>query len=742
MSYTHFIEHKEILNILEVADWTKVRCTLVLTNGYARFSSTAADPYVYKDITPSIKGWEHRFISIRYKVISGAPANGQIFYTTAGHGYSASYYKLIPALTADGQWHTTVLDMSDLTAGGDDWITNEITGIRIDLTDTHPVVIDLYWIGFLIQVYPSGDWEIKHEFPTGCIFSRRIFSGELTFGNILFNGSNDYDYIMGIVDCQRLPYVIKCNDVTWWEGYINHTIGYKIDEDNCTLETTPLLSDEYDCFITYGDIEYSWGLLSAFINAIIYDDDGGGGPYDLIAECNMYRLSLVIDEFINVFINADTVCGFAGDIVSSFFWLDDYPDTTVNAVNYITGANYWEDIGIQKLQKVRSELGSAVALTTTYLTFNKLMSFLRDTFNVYWYIDINGDFRIEHLHFFEHDFADRDHTLLPDDIDITALLDKFTGRALGYGKNKWDYLSDIPSQEILTLMDAVTEDFVGLPIFYDIECTYNWPQITIKNIDHPDLFTDLPMIVADPDSVTAEGFFICAMKYELRCIDYSRITGWPTDAGYDIFSYSGDAITQAVNAAGAAYGRSNSIGAVSIGQTWRACISDYTNLGGEHPVMKIVNAAGAVLSSAQTINADGIYDFVVSTANANGYLNVQNTDACDWLFGECLLVKMEWIVQWDTGAISAALQNNGHLSTANLMDNYWRHGRVLIDGIMNGNVEVFDSIVPNRHQIPISIPKCCDILHWNTYIVTGLGDGKIYRLTEKKDTYEVELLYP
>ena len=123
---------------------------------------------------------------------------------------------------------------------------------------------------------------------------------------------------------------------------------------------------------------------------------------------------------------------------------------------------------------------------------------------------------------------------------------------------------------------------------------------------------------------------------------------------------------------------------------------------------------------------------------------VRNTIACDWEFTDCVIdpENLEWVVQWEVGAISAATQNNGHMSIANLMDNYWRSGRVLLDGTMNGNVEVFDSVMPSRLQNSITIPKCCEEIHWNTYIITDLGDGKIYSLVEKTDSYEVELLYP
>ena len=601
-----------------------------------------------------------------------------------------------------------------------------------------------------IQVYPSGDWDIKHTFPTGCIFSRRAFSGELTFGNRTFNGqSDDYTYIMGIVDCQRLPYEIKCNDVTFWEGYINHIIGYDVDQDNCTLTTTPLLSDEYDCFVTYGNVKYPWSnLVTGIVTAVIYEDDSSADPQVIIAESNMFLLNDVVTQFVNStgFINADAVCGFAGDVVSSFFWLDNYPDTTANAVNYITGVNYWDDIGINQLNTVRDALGGTVDFNAHYTTFNSLMKWLNVTFNVYWYIDANGDFRLEHLHYFEHDFADRDHTLFPDDVNIITTLDKYTGKPIGYGKNKFNYLeNELPSEETVAFMDAVTQDFVGLPIYYDVECTYNYPEKQVLEHSQGDIFTDLPMIVADPDSVTGEGYFICAMKYENIMHDTVLIDAWPTNAVYNFFGYTLDAINSAEQpGAGAAYARSNSFGTITAGEVWRVWIDGYTNLGGEDPVMSITSSVGGVRSNNRVINADGYYNFTITAGAAiAGYLSVQNTAACDWLWEDCVIDEVvdEWVVQWDLGVLSGVIQNNGHLSIANLMDNYWRHGRVLIDGTMNGNAEGFSSVKPNRHQISVIIPKCCDLMHWNTYVLSDLGYGRIYALTEGSDTYEVELLY-
>ena len=597
-----------------------------------------------------------------------------------------------------------------------------------------------------IQVYPSGDWDIKHTFPTGCIFSRRTLSGKLTFGNRTFNGqSDDYTYIMGIVDCKRPTYEIKCNGVTWWEGYINHKIGYSIDEDNCTITTTPLLSDEYDCFVIYGfkDVIHFAGFTSPIFITIL--DEPVTLPYTVLGTSIGQTLYATVNFIINNVINADVECGFVGDIVSSFFWRDDYPDATPNAVNYITGAVEFEEIGVARIHEVRDTLGGTVDDNYQYISFNEIMAWLK-VFNVYWYIDINGDFRLEHLHYFERSFADRNHTLLPDDINITTILDKYTGKPIGYGKNKYDYLEDeLPSEEIVSFMDAVTEDFVGLPIYYDVECTYNYPIQKIKKYTFPEVLTDLPMLVADPDSVTSDGWVLMAMKYQNLFEDNAIITGWPTDVGYDTFTYTGAAITSAIQGIAIdCYAHTNTIGNVSLGEIYYVLITGYVNNGGEDPTLSIANVGVVDISNTIVITGDGLYIFTITAAGpVAGYLLVYNTLPCDWEFTDCVIdpENFQWLVQWELGALSGDTQNNGHMSIANLMDNYWRHDRILADGTMNGNAEGFSSVRQNRHQVSVVIPKCCDLMHWNTYIQSDLGYGKIHALTEGSDTYEVELLY-
>jgi len=621
------------------------------------------------------------------------------------------------------------------------------------------------------QVFPGGEWEIVHKFPEGCIFSRREFSGTLTFGNIGYNRvSDDYDYLIGFGEqyCQRLSYEIYCNNELYWEGYINHTLSYEVDEDNCTIKVTPLLLDEYDCFVLNGEIEYNTGYgETPFVgidryDVVLYDRGDGSPPYDTegtLPDC------LELQDMINNWIKSGYYmdCDFTGQVRSSFFWLDDYPDETTPTENYVTrAANPWDEIYLCSIAKARDALGSAESGTDwpEGITFNILMEFLKNFFNVYWYIDINGDFRLEHLHYFEHDFANRANTLLPDDLDLTAINNEYTGKPLDTFKNKWKYIeNELPSQEVLEMTDAEGEDFMGLPIEYDIDCTYNYPKITIKEYSSNSFMTDVQMLIDDPDSVGSNGFLvIAATNMDVAC-DENDITGWTNDAvanAWTTWNSAGVNIQLASHTAppATALAYSNDIGTTNIGDQYNLCFHIPAGGFAGTPTIAFYDAPGIGANLVSNVVNIVIGDTVTiltigaGAPNLNTYLQIRGADGDQFgtvpdpaIFTLDEVDTTTLYCMWEEGAISGDWCNNGHLSVANLMDNYWRHGRVLDEGNMNGNAEVFDSIMPNRLQVRISIPKCCERLHWNTYMETDLGTGRIYKAAEKKYTHEVELLY-
>ncbi len=134
------------------SQWGSNNATLSTpSKSITRFTTTGTDANINRNFdgsgfnSPAIPGGQNQIIRIRYKWISGTAGSGEIFYATSGHDYSSSYFKTY-TLNTDGEFHTLVLDMSNLNAGGTDWIDNDITKIRFDLVNITPVVIDIDWI--------------------------------------------------------------------------------------------------------------------------------------------------------------------------------------------------------------------------------------------------------------------------------------------------------------------------------------------------------------------------------------------------------------------------------------------------------------------------------------------------------------------------------------------------------------------------------------------------------------------
>jgi hypothetical protein len=151
-----YLEYKPFVfydfNSDTVSQWGVGNATLSTpSKSVTRFTTTGTDSNLNRNFdgsgynSPAIPGGQNQIIRIRYKWISGTAGSGEIFYATSGHPYSGSYYKSYD-LNTDGEYHTLVLDMSNLSSGGTDWIDNDITAIRFDLINITPVVIDIDWI--------------------------------------------------------------------------------------------------------------------------------------------------------------------------------------------------------------------------------------------------------------------------------------------------------------------------------------------------------------------------------------------------------------------------------------------------------------------------------------------------------------------------------------------------------------------------------------------------------------------
>ena len=136
---------------------------LAVTDGMGRFTSVHTGFMIDNDV--NLVGNPNRYIAIKYRYISGATTFFDIQYSTGGHGHSYSYYKHV-AINQDGEWHTVIADMWNLTLGGDDWKNNTITAMLLAFW-TGVGVVDVAYLRIckdaageeITQEILSGDWD-------------------------------------------------------------------------------------------------------------------------------------------------------------------------------------------------------------------------------------------------------------------------------------------------------------------------------------------------------------------------------------------------------------------------------------------------------------------------------------------------------------------------------------------------------------------------------------------------------
>lgn len=133
--------------------WSGTNASLSVINGVLRVSPSGSDPQLSRTGL-SINGQRDYIVRAKVRRISGSSWDGQLLYTTGGHGFSTSYRKTIAnPFTRDNEWIICEWDMSALSAGGSDWRSGTITGLRFDLSANSSSIYEVEWI----EVgYPCG----------------------------------------------------------------------------------------------------------------------------------------------------------------------------------------------------------------------------------------------------------------------------------------------------------------------------------------------------------------------------------------------------------------------------------------------------------------------------------------------------------------------------------------------------------------------------------------------------------
>lgn len=143
--------------------------------------------------------------------------------------------------------------------------------------------------------------------------------------------------------------------------------------------------------------------------------------------------------------------------------------------------------------------------TKSMITFGQVDELIRNGLNAYWWIDGNGNFRIEHLHYFKNG---RSYTTPYIGIDLTTQTEPTTGKKWAYHTKKYRYTKETMPEEIrFGWMDEVSEYFEGFPI--KILSGF----VEKGNFDDRKIsaFTsDLGFTLANAQNISKDGFFVLA----------------------------------------------------------------------------------------------------------------------------------------------------------------------------------------------------------------------------------------
>ncbi len=129
-----------------VEGWNVGGATGSIVRGALRVVSTGTDPIISSPTALSVNGAVNTLIRARVRRLAGTGWQGQVYYSTAGHGWTEGFRKIIPDTTVLNEWRVLEWDMAALTTGGNDWITSTIDTIRIDLGTTASDQFDVDWI--------------------------------------------------------------------------------------------------------------------------------------------------------------------------------------------------------------------------------------------------------------------------------------------------------------------------------------------------------------------------------------------------------------------------------------------------------------------------------------------------------------------------------------------------------------------------------------------------------------------
>ena len=234
--------------------------------------------------------------------------------------------------------------------------------------------------------------------------------------------------------------------------------------------------------------------------------------------------------FVENFLDSSThmnLSAYTGAVKSTFFNNDALPsdapstiDTWIgahSAGNYVTEVEASNELNSTIIGLLRRWSGITVG-SSFKLSFNDVMEQLKDVFQVYWYIDDDDEFRLEHIKYFEK--------MVDDSTSITMTsLSSYKPEA---GRLTTTYRKEqIVSREQFAWAQGQNEDFIGNDIIYDnFETSDNTTDHTVNNIT-----TDIKYVIDNISDASTGGMGLYYAKI---------LTGITGDDLYEIIISNGE----------------------------------------------------------------------------------------------------------------------------------------------------------------------------------------------------------
>jgi len=504
-----------------------------------------------------------------------------------------------------------------------------------------------------IQVNPQGEWSLaskkaSEDFPF-CKDYRIKLKGELIFAGV------DYTLLKAYECCEELKFDIYCNDVLYWVGYFSYPLNFEFDEDLCQAKGTPGARDKYYYYDFYADFKREIAPSDTFVYQRNFPTAIPGDDWTVpCIDCEPLWDIITLIGLAPPLWDA----GYGINMKSAFFNDSDdkFPDATypvANGINYVTGfANKLKHVVMAMTDEVCT-LG-ATAGTWPEWSWNDLMQIVHDEFNTWWYVDENGDVRIEHIRFWGLYFG------------VSYDLTTIDGGRWIWDTSKYRYtVEEMPKREDWNLSG------------FHRSAAPNWGPSGFSYFN-----------CSLPDQISY------AKKYELG------------NLGSDL-EYIADGINNL------------------------AISPDCADIGSsEYMFIRCITRAQAI---------------------ALGYGTGIAIPACTYC---------AWFSQYQP---DAANHLNAHLSSVNLLINYWCYDRPFWEGylLISAVIVTFESTERIMKQTELFFPVCCDNelikliespypplldlyefgINMNEFITTQYGNGEIYTGTINFGNFTIELVF-